>query len=580
MLGPRHLRRLRTTLRQLAADPVTDPDERRLAGIVSSLLWIFGGGLLVTMPFISRFATGHHGLVLGLGLGCVVWGACALCRVDWTQLSGTVANLSALAGLAVVGVAVWATGGATSPVGLFLVWLALVGCYFCVANVAIAFMLACMLVQALPFVYDNAAAARGHFVILLGAYFAGEVGLGGTLIAGRALQIGRRRQAESDAYTDSLTGLSNHRVLELALADESRAVIQSGAMLSVVVLDLDHFKQINDSGGHAEGDRALVFVARSLNQAARREDVVTRSGGDEFTWLMPGLDAAAARQHLEQARALIQVTRSPALTISAGVCDSSQCGDPARLVQLADEALYWSKVHGRARTQIYDPSLMGSRSADERADKLEHSKALAGLRTLAVALDAQHDVTRGHSERVAALAGRLGQAVRWDAGRVARLRDAALLHDIGTLGVEAELRFSTERPSHAEEAQLRMIPTLSARAVAGLLDPEQLSWISASRERVDGNGYPSGLRGAALPEGAQILSVADAFDDMTSGAGGRPRISHERALAQCRAEIGRRFGADVVSALERLLGHAPVVAAQDMVVWRSEPLAAPAGDPA
>src|SRR5437763_5297753 len=117
------------------------------------------------------------------------------------------------------------------------------------------------------------------------------------------------------------------------------------------------------------------------------------------------------------------------ITLSAGICDTSVTDDPSELLHFADGALYWSKAHGRDQCWVYDPEVVAELSAQERAERLERSQALLGLRALARAIDAKDPATRQHSERVATLAAKLARTVGWPAERVMLLSEAALVHD-------------------------------------------------------------------------------------------------------------------------------------------------------
>jgi diguanylate cyclase (GGDEF)-like protein len=125
----------------------------------------------------------------------------------------------------------------------------------------------------------------------------------------------------------------------------------------VAVIDVDYFKQINDSGGHQAGDEMLVWVAGCLTRLARSEDTLARVGGDEFVWVLPETTRAEALVAVERARQAIAavVTPMPRITVSAGICDSSSTDDPTELIRRADRALYWSKQRGRNQAWVYDP---------------------------------------------------------------------------------------------------------------------------------------------------------------------------------------------------------------------------------
>jgi diguanylate cyclase (GGDEF)-like protein len=159
-----------------------------------------------------------------------------------------------------------------------------------------------------------------------------------------------------EATTDPITGLANYRAFHERLGYEVERSARHGRALSVAVLDLDHFKQVNDAHGHQTGDRVLAEVARRLAGAVRCGELMGRIGGEEFAWLMPEATPDGAHAAAERVRASIQGTPFDAvgtLTVSIGVCSNQQAATADELVGRADEALYWSKTGGRNMTSVY-----------------------------------------------------------------------------------------------------------------------------------------------------------------------------------------------------------------------------------
>jgi diguanylate cyclase (GGDEF)-like protein len=376
----------------------------------------------------------------------------------------------------------------------------------------------------------------------------------GDLLATAIGSIVDRAQLAAQASSDPLTGLANHRTLQQRLVDQVAAAVRDRRPLSVVVLDIDHFKQINDTGGHESGDEILQLVARCLSEVARGRDTLARGGGDEFTWILPDTTGDEALAATESARRLIaaRVPDRARVTVSAGICDTGCTSVPAELIHLADGALYWSKAHGRDQCRIYDPAVVNELSAEERAERLERSQALLGLRSLANAIDAKDPATREHSERVAAIAGKLARKAGWSAERIRQLSEAALVHDVGKIGVPDVILRKTSPLTPAERQLIQGHAELAARIVEGVLSPEQVEWIRTHHERPDGEGYPGGLRGAEIPEGAGLLAIADAWDVMTVSRPYSLQKSCEQSLEECLGLAGGQFTETAVSALVAL----------------------------
>jgi diguanylate cyclase (GGDEF)-like protein len=363
----------------------------------------------------------------------------------------------------------------------------------------------------------------------------------------------------ADATTDPLTGLANHRAFQERLRAEVARAARHAGPLAVALVDVDNFKAVNDAGGHAVGDEVLRGVARVLGEHLRTEDVLARVGGDEFAVLLPEATATAATAALERARRAVE--RAPhaggaRVTISVGVCDVVHATDAEQLTRFADGALYWSKEHGRNRISAYDPKTIHELSAVERIGALQRSQALTGIRALARAIDARDPSTREHSERVAKLAARMAEARGWPAERVALLHEAALVHDVGKIGIPDAILLKPSRLTAEEYEVIKGHAELSARMVEEILGAEQVEWILGHHERPDGRGYPRGLVGDELSEGGALLAAADAFDVMVSTRPYSPSRSIDDALRECRELIGEQFAPVAVDALEAIYGPA------------------------
>jgi diguanylate cyclase (GGDEF)-like protein len=376
----------------------------------------------------------------------------------------------------------------------------------------------------------------------------------GELLASAIASIDERATLAAQASTDPLTGLANRRSLHERLAAEVARSQRHGGKLSVAVLDIDHFKEVNDSGGHESGDAVLVQVAGCLENQARAEDVLGRFGGDEFAWVMPETTREQAMVAVERARRLIAMTiaRPHRITVSAGICDTGVTSHPAELINHADTALYWSKVHGRNRAWIYDPAVTGELATAGPLDSAERSQALMGLRALSRTIDAKDPAMRGHSDRVATLAAKLAHAAGWSPERSLMLREAALVHDVGKVGLPERLLASREVLSPTERELVTEHVELAVRIVEDVLSADQVEWIRSHHERPDGLGYPRGLTEEEIPEGAALLAVADAWEAMRTGRSYRPAKSPDTALAECAGLIGTQFTRKAVGALMQL----------------------------
>lgn len=365
----------------------------------------------------------------------------------------------------------------------------------------------------------------------------------------------QRERLTAQATTDPLTGLVNHRAFHERLHDEVERAQRYGRALSVAVFDIDHFKQVNDTLGHAVGDAVLRRAAEGLQAAARTTDIVGRVGGDELAVIMPEVGGLCAFTATDRLRRSLGVDDDPhvgTVTVSAGTCDLEHADDAETLLGLADGALYWAKAHGRDVCFRYTPDVVVELSATERAERLARSRALAGVRALARAIDAKDPSTTQHSERVAELAARLAAASGWPPAEVSRIHAAGLVHDVGKIGVPDAILFKPGRLTMLERIEVERHAELGAQIAGEVLDAQQAEWILAHHERVDGKGYPRGLVGDEIPAGARLLALADAWDAMTRARSYSAPMTFEAAFRECCGQAGRQFCPDAVDALREL----------------------------
>ena len=199
---------------------------------------------------------------------------------------------------------------------------------------------------------------RAHLLPLLLSCLLGRQRLVtlGTQIGMRIGTVRAFEKTQLQAATDGLTGLPNRRSLE----QQMRQIALSDKAFTVVMCDLDHFKMLNDTHGHAAGDNALRTFSEVLRQSLRDQDRVGRWGGEEFSFVLVGAGAANAEEMVNRLRKrlaqTLQMGKGPRFTASFGIADSAMSRRPEDLIRLADVALYQAKASGRDRACIADPS--------------------------------------------------------------------------------------------------------------------------------------------------------------------------------------------------------------------------------
>lgn len=376
------------------------------------------------------------------------------------------------------------------------------------------------------------------------------------LVALAAVNAEAAEHLAARADTDALTGLANHRVFQERLELEVRRARRHGRALSLVVGDIDEFKHVNDSYGHQVGDRVLAVAARQLAAVARASDLAARIGGEEFALILPETDGMGALALAERLRTRLEDEPVPPVgrvTISLGVCALADADTAGDLLNRADLAMYWSKANGRNQTSRWTPEAAAAVGTASGSGGAQRVRALTAVRALARAVETRNPFLRGHSDRVADLAHAIALELGWPAGRAAALRQVALIHDVGKVGLPEGLLMVSDTLTGDELARVRNHALLGAELISELMDAEQVAWLRHHHERVDGAGYPDGLPGDAIPDGSRVLAVADTWDALVSDRPYRVSCTPEAALEECRRVSGTQLWEPAVYALERLL---------------------------
>jgi len=387
---------------------------------------------------------------------------------------------------------------------------------------------------------------------------------------------------ESLATTDGLTGIKNHRALQERLREEFDRARRYNTPLSILMLDVDQFKQYNDAFGHPAGDAVLRQVTEVCRQSARTCDIVARYGGDEFAVLLPGATMEEANTVAERFRHAIGTAVWPerAVTVSIGVATLAPAmPHPDSLLAGADAALYSSKHRGRnCVTHASDPvnvetlDIEAARWYDSVLQKLLEAQGEtlvsapeqlqenlsnaydATIVSWSRILDLKDKETEGHSERVTEMLVRLTQYLNMNQQEVQFARWGALLHDIGKMAVPDGILHKPGPLTDDEWVIMRQHATIAY----DMLQPIQFLGSAIDipychHEKWDGSGYPRGLKADEIPLMARLFAVIDVYDALTSDRPYRKAWPEEKVRVHLREQSGTHFDPRAVEVFLNML---------------------------
>jgi diguanylate cyclase (GGDEF)-like protein/putative nucleotidyltransferase with HDIG domain len=398
-----------------------------------------------------------------------------------------------------------------------------------------------------------------------------------------ALHNARAYQLALDqAITDGLTGLKTHRYFREALDGEWRRSTRTGRPFSVLMMDLDGFKRVNDRGGHLEGDKVLAAVAALLDARSRQSNVVARYGGDEFALLMPETNTEQAEILAERLRAALEADhflRAHEVTASFGIATFPDHGQTQEeILRVADSGMYLAKhcngncvkvaslspkagdvdggqrvleaVLGVAVKRMFStaPGAISQYRRMLRGPDGESPSLLDTITCLAYAIEAKDPFMQGHSKEVSRLAAQIAMQAGLSEAEIEEIRLAGMVHDVGKIHVP-DLVLCKPTLLTAEEREI-----MKSHAAWGAKIVEPLKVVAIERivrhhhEAFDGQGYPDNLKGEQIPLGARIMAVADAFHAMVTARAYRKARSKEEAVAELRRCRGTQFDPFVVDA--------------------------------
>lgn len=387
----------------------------------------------------------------------------------------------------------------------------------------------------------------------------------------RALANGRDRALtvatallDGASSRDPVTDLPTHRRFLEELGTLRARCRRTNRPLSVLLVDVDEFRSVNDCHGHACGDRVLHEVARRLVRSARESDVVARYGWDQFVLALP--DTAGADAVTVADRCVDMIRRSAfaidghelncTVSVGAAECESGFIENEANLLRRAGEALAAAKNRGGNIVVHWDEvaspdvgalapeadSLRAMRNEFQRLQQQLKQSYLDSTRALVAAVEAKDPYTEKHSLTVAHYAMAFARHLGLPVLQMEAIGTAAILHDVGKIGIPDSILTKPGKLEPEEYELIKRHPVMGAQILEHIrFLKSELPFILHHHERWDGRGYPAGLAGEAIPLGARVLHIADATDAMLSARAYKPGFTLDRAIGELQRGAGRQF---------------------------------------
>ena len=336
-----------------------------------------------------------------------------------------------------------------------------------------------------------------------------------------------RIRHEYAANHDSLTGLYNRRYYAEIINNFD---IEENYPLTIVMSDINGLKLINDAFGHSAGDKLLVSAAKAITKACRENDIISRIGGDEFVILMPNTTGTEAEKVIDKInKAAKKITvESLELSISFGFSTKNETHKNIH------------ETHRTAEDQMYRVKLLEIPSMRSGA-----------IETILKTLYEKDEKSEIHSRAVSEISEKLAIANEMNRQEVNEVKTAGLLHDIGKIIIPISILTKEGLLSSEEYNLIKGHPEIGFRILNSTQDMRNISTIVLNHhERWDGLGYPRGIKAEDIPLQSRIISIADAFDAMTSARTYRDTFSNEQALNEIIKNAGTQFDAQLVKIFE------------------------------
>lgn len=348
----------------------------------------------------------------------------------------------------------------------------------------------------------------------------------GVVVVFRDYSIKKREQDKIMflSYHDQLTGLYNRRFFEEEL---ERIDNENYLPISLAMLDVNGLKLTNDAFGHHIGDKLLKKVSDIIKYTCRKEDIISRVGGDEFVIIFKNTDFKDAYEIVKRIYKEVEGVRINDIMISVSIGLETKDNLNQNIMD----------IFNKAEEQMYRKKIVESQSMRNETIKMI-------LKTL-------HETNKResiHSENVSKISRRIGEALKLDSELLREIEIAGILHDIGKIVVDSNILNKPDKLSDSEYEVIKRHPEVGYHILKSVDTYSILSeYVLSHHEKWDGTGYPRGLKGREAPLIARIISVADAYDAMTSDRPYREAMSKEEAKEELIRCSGTQFDPDIVN---------------------------------
>ena len=362
------------------------------------------------------------------------------------------------------------------------------------------------------------------------------------------------KKLENMVNIDGLTELYNHRYFCDTLVEKVKSGKRFNKPVSMIFIDIDFFKQYNDTYGHQKGDYVLRKIGEIIKTNARDEDIAARYGGEEFAIILPDTSEEQALNIAENLREKIEATYFEGeetqprgkITASMGVSvfpDKSK--DDVELIKSADDALYRAKFFNKNRVEAYVSIL------DEIKNNIDEKdvELVASIKTLISIINAKDKYTYGHVERVVIYSRMMVEKLQLSEEDSKNLIYGAYMHDIGKINISKEILMKKMKLTNEEWEELKQHPSSGVEIIKSVESLKNIiPLIESHHERYDGKGYPNNLKGEEIPYLARILTVVDSFDAMTSSRPYNTRKTYEEGIGEIERCSGTQFDPEIAMA--------------------------------